>query len=204
MVEESSNSSSSVQAENVRSEAQNEEGVPSNSSQQNPIVPTPKRRAMNPPELQEAGRQMNTALTTLNKVLVNKENPKEEDECDLFCKMLAKQIKGYPKLEREEIMYEIHGVMMNKRRRNERERVMQGRSYSVSSPAQVILSRPTSSNTVYLSSPSPNYVTASPDSLPQIISEEIIQPETSRGCYESFGNVINDDFVRANFIPDSH
>lgn len=62
---------------------------------------TPKRRATNPPELQEASRQMST-VTTLNKALANREKPKvDEDQTELFCKMLAKQIKEYPQFERE-------------------------------------------------------------------------------------------------------
>lgn len=36
---------------------------------------------------------------------------------DLFRKLLAKQLKDFPKDEREEIMYEIHGLILNKRRR---------------------------------------------------------------------------------------
>ncbi|KAG5897310.1 hypothetical protein JTB14_011473 [Gonioctena quinquepunctata] len=108
--------------------------------QNNPIIHGQKRRAFNPPELQEASRKMNTALNTLNSALTSKQSAKEVDQCDLFCRMLPKQIAEYPKLEREEIMYEIHGVMMNRRRRYNS--MMQSRSYTVSSPSQVVLSRP--------------------------------------------------------------
>ncbi|CAG5058045.1 unnamed protein product [Parnassius apollo] len=77
-----------------------------------------KRRAKNPPELQEASKQMSAAFNTLNSVLQTKKNTadKENDDADLFCKLLAKQLKDFPKDEREEIMYEIHGLILNKRR----------------------------------------------------------------------------------------
>lgn len=85
-----------------------------------------KRRTNNPPELQEASKQMSTAFTTLNSMLQNKKNKedKENDDADLYCKLLAKQLKDFPKDEREEIMYEIHGLILDKRRRC-RDRVSQ-------------------------------------------------------------------------------
>lgn len=43
--------------------------------------------------------------------LANKGKGKEENECDLFCEKLAKKIKAYPKCERKEIMYELHGII---------------------------------------------------------------------------------------------
>ncbi|CAH1999220.1 unnamed protein product [Acanthoscelides obtectus] len=158
-----------------------------------------KRRTMNPPEFQEASKKMSTAFTALNNALINKERGKEEDECDLFCRMLAKQIKEYPRLEREEIMYELHGIMLNKGRCYDR--LMHNRS--------VIISHPSSNNSVYLTqTPSPSYATSdslspySVGSLPQnvnqqqsevinILSQEVIQPETTRSCSESIGNVLD-------------
>ncbi|RVE49703.1 hypothetical protein evm_005678 [Chilo suppressalis] len=195
-------SASNVQASDIPPEAKNDVVPPT--PQKNPIGPVQKRRATNPSELHEASKKMSTAFTALNSALSSKERGKEEDECDLYCKMLAKQIKEYPKLEREEIMYELHGIMLNRRRRYNK--MMQGRSYTVSSPSQVILSRPSTSNSVYLSkTPSPSYLTDSSfsfEQLPQnvvnqqseainVLSQEIIQPETSRACYEGFGNVLN-------------
>ncbi|CAK1600550.1 unnamed protein product [Parnassius mnemosyne] len=88
----------------------------SNSATTSKVVP--KRRAKNPPELQEASKQMSAAFSTLNSVLQTKKyrENKENDDADLFCKLLAKQLKDFPKDEREEIMYEIHGLILNKRR----------------------------------------------------------------------------------------
>ncbi|CAH0697409.1 unnamed protein product [Spodoptera exigua] len=200
-------SASNVQVSDNIPDAKNEDHNDANiptTSQNKPIIQSQKRRAKDPPEMQEANKKMSTAFTALNKALANKENIKEEDECDLFCKMLAKQIREYPKLEREEIMYELHGVMMNRRRRYN---TMQGRSYAVSSPSQIILSRPSTSNSMYPSTPSPIYVVDSPHSVqspPQnmanqqtemvnIISQEVLVPQTSKMYYESCLNMTDDN-----------
>lgn len=37
---------------------------------------------------------------------------KETDNADLFCKLLAKEFKDFPKDEKEKIMYEIHGLIL--------------------------------------------------------------------------------------------
>lgn len=76
-----------------------------------------KRHAKSPLDLLEESNQMNTNFTVSNSALSNQ---RIEDDCDLFCKMLAKQIREHPTLERQEIMYELHGTMLNKRRRYER------------------------------------------------------------------------------------
>lgn len=50
------------------------------------------RQRQNPPELQEAGNQMWEAFTMLQNVVGNKTkaNEREDDECDLYGKMVAK------------------------------------------------------------------------------------------------------------------
>ncbi|CAB3229550.1 unnamed protein product [Arctia plantaginis] len=79
-----------------------------------------KRRSQNPPELQEANKHMNIAFSTLNSVLQSKKHQedKENDDAGLFCKLLAKQLRDFPKEERDELMYEIHGLIINKRHRS--------------------------------------------------------------------------------------
>lgn len=76
------------------------------------------RRRQNPPELQEAGNQMREAFTMLQNVVAKKTkvNEKEEDECDLYGKILAKKLKKLPEEERELVMYEIDGLLLNRRR----------------------------------------------------------------------------------------
>ncbi|CAB3249489.1 unnamed protein product [Arctia plantaginis] len=57
---------------------------------------------------------------TLNSVLQSKkqQEDKENDDAGLFCKLLAKQLRDFPKEERDELMYEIHGLIINKRHRS--------------------------------------------------------------------------------------
>lgn len=52
----------------------------------------PKRRAKNPPELQEASKQMSDVFHTLYSVLQTKKikEDKENDDADLFCKLPGK------------------------------------------------------------------------------------------------------------------
>lgn len=104
-----------IQTSDILSEAENDDYDDDNirtTPEKKPIIETQKS-AQDPLELHEASSEVSTAY----KALTNERSVKEDDDCDLFCKMLAKQIKEYPKLEREEIMYELHGVMINRRRR---------------------------------------------------------------------------------------
>ena len=74
------------------------------------------RRRVNPSELQQAGVQMKKACNLLNNVIRKRTADKEEDECDLFGKMLAKKLKKLPEYEREEFMYEIDGMFIRRLR----------------------------------------------------------------------------------------
>ncbi|XP_028140087.2 uncharacterized protein LOC114334246 [Diabrotica virgifera virgifera] len=152
------NSEENEQSENANTSQvlDNDPDEVSPTPKRNPNIQSQKRRALNPPELQEASKNMSTAFTALNSVLANKEKrkEKEEDECDLFCKMLAKQIREFPKFEREEIMYELHGFMLNKRRLYNK--MIQGIPCTISSPSQL---RSSSSNSPFeLQAQSPSYL----------------------------------------------
>lgn len=68
------------------------------------------RRRSNPPELENAAKQMKQAFDTLNNALQAKKNV-DEDEYDLFGKLIAKRLKRLPSEdEREGIMYEIEEI----------------------------------------------------------------------------------------------
>ncbi|CAB3229489.1 unnamed protein product [Arctia plantaginis] len=142
-----------------------------------------KRRSQNPPELQEANKHMNIAFSTLNSELQSKKHQedKENDDTGLFCKLLAKQLRDFPKEERDELMYEIHGLIINKRHRSSG-RVLQP---AISSP---IYSRSSSAHGSYYSndslprniSPSSHFIqqrSLYSDTSPQII---INRPSSSR------------------------
>lgn len=70
------------------------------------------RRRKNPPELVEAGKYVKEAITTLNTVLGKHSRPHEEDDCDLYGKMLAKKLRKLPEVERLHYMYEIDGLFL--------------------------------------------------------------------------------------------
>ncbi|KAJ8930397.1 hypothetical protein NQ314_016792 [Rhamnusium bicolor] len=168
-------STSVMQTDNNRSEAEN--STPSASSENSNLSSNSKqvhkRRARNPPELQEASKHMTTAFTTLNNLLQttknqNEDNNKNEDECDLFCKLMAKKLREYSKAEQEDIMYEIHGLMINKRRC--RDRNIQ--------PTSTSFNRPTSSLSFYSQSPSPDLVTNGPCS-PKALSQNLVHHQMS-------------------------
>lgn len=81
---------------------------PSNASQTS-------RRRKNPPELIEAGKTMNKALNTLNAVLNQRSvstSAQQEDECELYGRMLAKKLRKFPEHERVQVMYELDGTII--------------------------------------------------------------------------------------------
>lgn len=86
---------------------------------------------------------MSKAFNALNQAILNKDQQnKTEDDCDLYGRLLANKLRKYSDNERQEIMYEIDGLLLKRRR--------------VSSPSQIIISkRPYSSATSY-SCPSPS------------------------------------------------
>lgn len=112
-------------------------------------IPVQRRRSVKPPELEKADKEMSKAFNALNQAILNKDQQnKKEDDCDLYGRLLANKLRKYSDNERQEIMYEIDGLLL-KRRRN-------CSPQYVSSPSQIIISkRPFSSATSY-SCPSPS------------------------------------------------
>lgn len=72
----------------------------------------PKRRRNNPPELREAESQMKEAFSMLKAVVAKKDDEKE-DECELYGKMLASKLRKLPELERDFLMHNINGMVIN-------------------------------------------------------------------------------------------
>lgn len=58
---------------------------------------------------------MSAAFNTLQSKN-NKEDNNHDVDSDLFGKLMAKQLKDFPKEESDEIMYEINGLIMKRRR----------------------------------------------------------------------------------------
>ncbi|KAB0803045.1 hypothetical protein PPYR_00015 [Photinus pyralis] len=64
------------------------------------------------PKIQEAGKQMKEAFSSLSSI-INK-RPTEEDECDLYGKMLAKKLRKLPEEKRQLFIYEIDGLFIQR------------------------------------------------------------------------------------------
>ncbi|RVE44688.1 hypothetical protein evm_010646 [Chilo suppressalis] len=126
-------------------------------------IPIQKRRRQKPVELQET--QMNTTLTTLNNMLNNTKHKNDSrDDCDLYGMLLAKKLRSYPEIERQEIMYEIDGLLLKKRKRGYQ---IKNKTVIGSSSKYAIKSRPSSTNSSinYSASPSPTPPEQSIDSI---------------------------------------
>lgn len=80
------------------------------------LTPTIRRRGT-PPKLQEAGNQMKEAyFSLLRNVITNRNSEKEDDEYDLFGKMMVKRIRKLPEHGREEFMHKVESLYFNKLR----------------------------------------------------------------------------------------
>lgn len=101
---------------------------------------------------------MKEAFNTLSSVLSKRslDAVDKEDECDLYGKLLSKKLKRLPEGEREEVMYEIDGLLLQKIR----SRNINNNSWYADPP----LSSHDSSNQSITSSPTPSPYSA-PSSL---------------------------------------
>lgn len=86
--------------------------------QENPkktITPTrtnaTKKRPITDHYLDEAQKKINQSFDTLNHVL--KAKKVDEDECDVYAKLLAKKLRKYPERMRYQIMYKIDGFLLD-------------------------------------------------------------------------------------------
>lgn len=77
-------------------------------------TPTQRRRK-NPPELRNAEKNMNDAITNLNNVInSNKVNPTPLDDCDLYGKIMASKLRSLSSIDRLQLMHEIDGLYLKK------------------------------------------------------------------------------------------
>lgn len=61
-------------------------------------------------DLEDAQRQLNTSFQTLNQILSR--NRSEEDECDMYGKLLVSKLRKYPESMRQKLMYKIDGFLL--------------------------------------------------------------------------------------------
>ncbi|KAF9417730.1 hypothetical protein HW555_005237 [Spodoptera exigua] len=81
--------------------------------------PTPAftQKSRRRPVLEQPEQRMAAAFEQLTNILSRRSErppPPEEDECDLYSRLLAKKLRGLPKDERQIIMYEIDGLFINR------------------------------------------------------------------------------------------
>ncbi|CAG9785648.1 unnamed protein product [Diatraea saccharalis] len=118
-----------------------------NTSSRTPTF-TQKSRRRPAPDLAE--QQMAAAFSQLTNVLGRKsERPpqSEEDECDLYGKLLAKKLRELPKDDRQIIMYQIDGLFINRLQLNRETPSPQYSFTRYSSNSNV--HRPTSTQSAY-------------------------------------------------------
>nr|XP_022911147.1 uncharacterized protein LOC111422150 [Onthophagus taurus] len=91
------------------------------------------RRRADPPELQDAAKQMKTAFDTLHSV-INKKG-ESEDKCAVFGKLVAEKLKKLSEDDKEDIMFEIQQIFHN--RNVQRPYSVNSSSSSLTSPFSV-------------------------------------------------------------------
>ncbi|GBP38371.1 hypothetical protein EVAR_36324_1 [Eumeta japonica] len=99
----------------IRSSSQS---VPSSSHagpSSTPVYIRPNNPKKGSLDIDEAQNKIPQTLDTLNQVLKNKRNhtnEKNEDECELYAKLLAKRLRKYPESMQGTIMYQIDGLLL--------------------------------------------------------------------------------------------
>ena len=79
-----------------------------------------KRYSSNLPiELQEVSKEMTNAFNTLSQALKSskrrrEQSSREEDDCDLYGRIMARRLRQFSETERMEIMYELDGLMLSR------------------------------------------------------------------------------------------
>lgn len=92
------------------------ETIPNNTVNKSNAKKRPKRaETIN---LEAAEKTINDSFATLTRVLETKKV--EEDECDVYAKLLAKKLRKYPEHMRDRIMYKIDGLLLDNPHPNER------------------------------------------------------------------------------------
>lgn len=147
-------------------------------------IPVQKRRSTKLPELAETSAQIKSTLSTLNDVLTCKKNRDvkvEEDDCELYGRLLAKALREFADIERLELRHEIDGLIIKKKRSLTRHRY-------VSSPSQIIIStnRPSTSHKLYseqLMDSNPSSVQSNSSNSTFVTENAIYRPCSSASMY---------------------
>ncbi|CAG4958996.1 unnamed protein product [Colias eurytheme] len=130
--------------------------------------------------------KIKSTRSTLNDVLTVKRNrggKVEEDDCDLYGRLLAKALREFRDIDRLELRHEIDGLIIKKKRSLTRHRY-------VSSPSQIIIStnRPSTSHKLYseqLMDTNPSSVQSNTSNYSFIPEYAIHRPCSSANMYTS-------------------
>lgn len=71
-----------------------------------------KRKASKDFDAAQSPKKTNVNLTTWNQRQYEMEN-KDEDECDVYVKLLAMKLRGFSKITLRKIMYKIDGLVLD-------------------------------------------------------------------------------------------
>ncbi|XP_038220497.1 uncharacterized protein LOC119838581 [Zerene cesonia] len=161
-----------------------------------PSTSTNKRRR---PVTETAEKQMATAFEQLTNDIRQRRSEcrpaHEDDDCDLYAKLLAIKLRELPNDERKLIMYQIDGLFISR---------INQRSYARHTPSPQYYSRPSSIATAYAQhTPSPQFqdIPSRPTSVNTVYSEPIPNtqkffPSTQTSHSEPFSNIITENRSR--------
>jgi len=90
---------------------------------------------------------------------VFKKKKEDEDECDVYAKLLAKKLRKYPGRMRDQLMYKIDGFLLDNLYPDE---------------------QPSSANSYYSSTPSPHYQNSTPSPASDVSHVNILEKNESQ------------------------
>lgn len=194
------------QKENSQNEnCQNENtGIDGQTEHILPKMPTITRRRKNPIELEEAGKTMKEAMSSLNKVLNKPQQP--EDDYDRYGKILANKLRKLSETESLQMMYDIDGLFIRRMSSHHYLRRLSSSCSSYLEPARVPLPSPSPTYIIRPSSgPSSysvlrdTYETAAEPPTIRILSNEIIDQPIASEISESnnISDIINQALYEA-------
>jgi len=117
-----------------------------------------KKRPINTDHyLDDAQKKINESFDTLNYVL--KKKKEDEDECDVYAKLLAKKLRKYPGRMRDQLMYKIDGFLLDNPYPDE---------------------QPSSAYSYYSSTPSPHYQNSTPSPASDVSHVNMLEGNESQ------------------------
>lgn len=114
-------------------------------TQTNDSTPQTSRPRLIQSEVKEAGKYLKEALSTFQDNMKKRESTAPPDDCEVYGIMLAKKLRAFTEMERLEIMYDIDGLIINRRRSKQQHQF----SSDTFAPSPTAMCRPSSSISSY-------------------------------------------------------